>query len=143
MTSTRAAAIPGDHIRIATNPVTEPFWQAMKEDRLDVPRCADCGRFRMPPTAFCPQCQSQAVDWTTLSGRGVVYSFAIVNRSPFPDVADFTYVPAVVDLPDAPGARLVTDIVDVDVDDVHIGMEVQVDFHPITDGWKVPIFRPA
>jgi uncharacterized OB-fold protein len=143
MTTTRAEAIPGDHIHISTNPISEPFWQAAKENRLDVPRCADCGTFRMPPTPFCPQCQSERVDWTTLSGRAVVYSFAIVNRSPFPDVPDFTYVPAVVDLPDAVPARLVSNVIDADVDDIHIGMELQVDFLPIADGWKVPVFRPA
>lgn len=56
---------------------------------------------------------------------------------------DFTYVPAIVDLPDAPAARLVSNIVDADVGDIHIGMRLQVAFHPISDGWKVPVFRPA
>jgi len=27
------------------------------------PRCAECGRFRLPPTPFCPHCQSTAVIW--------------------------------------------------------------------------------
>jgi hypothetical protein len=130
-------------VRISTNAITEPFWQAAKRSRLAVPRCADCGHFRMPPTPFCPNCQSENVDWATLHGSAVLFSFAIVNRSPFPDVPDFTYVPAIVDLPDAPAARLVSNIVDADVSDIHIGMRLQVAFHPISDGWQVPVFRPA
>ena len=47
----------------------------------------------------------------------------------------------VLDLPDAPGARLVSNIVDVTPADVTIGMRVQVDFTPIADGWMLPVFR--
>ena len=49
----------------------------------------------------------------------------------------------VVDLPDAPGARLVTNVVGVDPADVSIGTELTVDFHPISDGWLLPVFRVA
>jgi uncharacterized OB-fold protein len=54
---------------------------------------------------------------------------------------DLVLVPAVLDLPDAPGARLVSNIVDVVPADVAIGMSVRVDFSPITDGWLLPVFR--
>jgi uncharacterized OB-fold protein len=54
---------------------------------------------------------------------------------------DLTLVPAVLDLPDAPGARLVSNVVDIVPADVAIGMRVQVDFSPISDGWMLPIFR--
>ena len=48
-----------------------------------------------------------------------------------------------MDLPDAPGARLVTNIVDVDPAEVAIGTDLSVDFHPIADGWLLPVFRVA
>ena len=34
MTYGPARALPGDQIRITTNPDTEPFWQAAKEHKL-------------------------------------------------------------------------------------------------------------
>jgi uncharacterized OB-fold protein len=140
---TRAQIIPGEFIKIATNVWTEPFWQAAKEGRLVGCKCAKCGQFRMPPSPFCPNCQSQEIDWTPLSGRGVVYSFSVCHRSPFPGMTpEFTYVPAIVELPDAPGTRLCSNIVDVDSDDVHIGMDVEILWGDAQDGWKVPIFRP-
>jgi uncharacterized OB-fold protein len=83
------------------------------------------------------------VEWVTLSGAGTVFSYTIVRRSPFPDVDNFTYVPIVVDPADAPGARLVSNLIDVDPGDVGIGMPVQVTFGDISDGWKFPLFRPA
>ncbi len=136
---TIATALPSDFVQITTNPVTEPFWDAAKERRLVAPKCSDCGTFRLPPTPYCPECQSKSVDWVELSGKAEVYSFAVVHG--FPGYPDVTLVPVVVDLPDAPGARLVTNLIDVDPADVEIGMQLTVDFHPITDGWMLPVFR--
>lgn len=138
-TATLATTIPGEHIRIAVNEITEPFWAAAKDKRLVAPQCGDCGTFRLPPTPFCPNCQSKAVNWIELSGAATVYSFAVVHG--FPGMPDLTLVPAVLDLPDAPGARLVSNVVDVAPEEVKIGTRLQVDFTPISDGWLLPIFR--
>lgn len=139
--ATLATTLPGEHVRIAVNKDTEPFWQAAKQGRLATPQCADCGAFRLPPTPFCPGCQSKAVNWKELSGDATVYSFAVVHG--IPGMPELTLVAAVVDLPDAPGARLVSNIIDIDPADVAIGMPLHVDFSPIADGWMLPVFRPA
>lgn len=136
-----ATALPAELVRITTDPSTEPFWQAAKERRLVAPRCADCDAFRLPPTPFCPHCQSASVEWVQLSGRATVYTYTVVQG--FPGLADITLVPVVVDLPDAPGARLVTNVVGAAPGDVRIGTELTVDFHPISDGWLLPVFRIA
>lgn len=136
-----ATALPSEFVRIATDSVTEPFWRAARDRRLVAARCAECAAFRMPPTPFCPVCQSSALEWPELSGEGTLYSFAVVHG--FPGFPDLTLVPAVVDLPDAPGARLVANVIDIEPADVRIGMTLRVDFHPITDGWLLPVFRAA
>ncbi|WP_166903568.1 Zn-ribbon domain-containing OB-fold protein [Mycobacterium sp. DL440] len=141
MSTSLATTIPAEHIRIAVNATTEPFWAAAKERRLVAPQCADCGAFRLPPTPFCPNCRSKALNWVELGGEAMVYSFAVVHG--FPGIPDLVLVPAVLDLPDAPGARLVSNIVDVAPAEVSIGMRLRVDFTPIADGWKLPIFRVA
>ncbi|BBZ59248.1 Zn-ribbon domain-containing OB-fold protein [Mycolicibacterium monacense] len=135
----RSTTLPGEHVRIAVNKDTEPFWQAAKERRLVAPQCADCHTFRLPPTPFCPSCQSKTVNWVELSGEAVVYSFAVVHG--FPGMPDLVLVPAVLDLPDAPGARLVSNIIDVAPAEVQIDMRVRVDFTAIADGWMLPVFR--
>jgi uncharacterized protein len=140
---TIAIAIPGEKIQITTSPDTEPFWEAAKAGRLTACQCVGCGAFRMPPTAYCPECQSSEKAWPVLPGTGKVYSYVVCNRSPYPELPDFTYVPVVVDLDGAPGARLVSNLVDVDPEKVTIGMKVTVEFNPIQDGWQLPIFRPA
>lgn len=139
--TTLATALPAEAITITTDVITEPFWKAAAQRRLVVARCADCGTHRMPPSPFCPQCQSSAMEWPELSGRGVLYSYAIVHG--FPGLPHILLVPAVVDLPDAPGARLVSNVVGIAPEDVHIGMELTVDYQPISDGWLLPVFRAA
>ena len=141
--SVKAIAIPGQHIKINTDPCTEPFWQKAKAGILTAAQCGACGHFRMPPTPYCPKCRSQDTRWPELSGAGTVYSYVVCHKAPFAGIPDFTYIPVVVDLDGAPGARLVSNLFDIDPEEVTIGMKVQVAFNPIQDDWKLPIFRPA
>jgi len=141
MSTAVAQALPGEQVRITTSPVTEPFWQSARRGVLVAAQCANCGTFRMPPTPFCPECQSTAIDWPELSGRATVFSYSVVHG--YPGLPEITLVPVVLDLPDAPGARLVSNVVGVDPAEVRIGMELAVFFSPIADGWKIPLFRPV
>lgn len=140
MSAPLAVSLPPEAIHIAVSPITAPFWKAAKDNRLVAPQCSDCGTFRLPPTPFCPNCTSAAVTWTELSGTATVFSFAVVHG--YPGIRDITLIPAVLDVDGAPGARLVSPLVDLDPGAVHIGMRVEVGFVPISDGWQLPVFRP-
>lgn len=137
-----ARALPGEGIKITTNPNTEPFWEAAKAHKLTACQCGDCGHFRMPPSPYCPNCQSRAVDWPELPGTATVFSYAICTHNPKTS-EPYVYVPIVVDLDGAQGARLVSNLDGIDAEDVTIGMKVTVAWNPIEDGWVLPIFRPA
>jgi uncharacterized OB-fold protein len=136
-----ATVLPAEAVRITTNPQTEPFWLAAQESKLVACQCASCGHFRMPPTPFCPECQSVDKAWPELPGTGEVFSFSVVHG--FPGLPDITLVAAVIDLDGAPGARLVSNVIGVEADDVQIGMRVTVAFSPISDGWLLPVFTAA
>ena len=135
-----ARALPGEQIRITTNPDTEPYWQAAKEGKLTACQCGECSRFLMPPTAVCPHCGSREKNWPALPGTATVFSYVVCNKNPKTG-EDYVYVPVVVDLDGAPGARLNANVTGVDADDVHIGMKVAVEWTPIQDGWVLPNFR--
>lgn len=135
-----ALLLPGDQIRITTNPNTEPFWEAAKAHRLTACQCGDCGHFRMPPSPYCPECSSTAVNWPTLPGTATVFSYVVCNKNPATG-ADYIYVPVVVDLDGAPGARLNANVTGINAEDVAIGLKVTVEWTPIQDGWVLPNFR--
>lgn len=69
------------------------------------------------------------------SGRGTIYSYSVMRRVPVP------YAIAYVTLEE--GVRLMTNIVDCDLDAIRIGQTVKVVFRPTEGGPPVPIFAPA
>jgi len=122
---------------------TAPFWEAAGQHRLVACRCADCGTFRMPPTALCWRCRSRDTDWPELPGTGSVYTYTVARHPLTPAVTEaLPYVIAVVTLDGAPGARLITNLVDVDPDEVHVGMEVSVIFDDVSPTASLPLFGP-
>lgn len=76
-----------------------------------------------------------------MSGRGTVFTFT-VNHQPFnPDVPT-PYDVAIVTLDEQDDLRIITNIVNCDVDSIEIGMPVRVLFEDHGDV-KVPVFEPA
>jgi uncharacterized OB-fold protein len=138
---TRALTPPQSLVGLHLDAWTEPFWVAAAEHRLTCPRCVACAALRMPPSPFCPRCRSQQVEWLELSGRGTVYSFTIARHALIPELADcLPYVVAVVDLEGAPGVRLVANVVDTEVEDVHVGMPLEVVWEDV-EGTPVSVYR--
>jgi uncharacterized OB-fold protein len=136
-----AVAPPAALFDLAVDRWTAPFWEAAREHRLVAARCADCGAFRMPATPFCPGCLSQAIDWTELSGLGTVFSYTVVRRAITPEMEGaLPYVPALIDLDGAPGARLIAAVVGVPVEAVTVGARVRVSWEDRPDGVSVPRF---
>jgi uncharacterized OB-fold protein len=120
---------------------TEPFWAAAREHRLVAPRCAACGTFRMPPTPFCRNCRSQEIDWTPLPGTGSLYSYTVVARAILPGMDEsLPYVPAVVALDGAGDARLISNVVDVPIDALSVGLPLRVVWDDDWGGFTVPRF---
>jgi uncharacterized OB-fold protein len=121
---------------------TRPFWSAAREGRLLVMRCRACGRAHFYPRPFCPHCWSDAVEWEEASGRGGLYTYSVVRRNDLPPFDQrVPYVAAVVELEE--GVRLMTNVVECDVDDLRVGMPVAVAFQAIDEEYAIPVFRPA
>jgi uncharacterized protein len=130
------------------------YFEAAREGRLVVRRCADCRRLRYPPGAGCPWCASLAWTWLTVSGRGTIHSYVIVVQAIQPGFRDWAPYPVVVveldeqrgePTPDD-GVRLVTNLVTADFtpereERVAIGARVEVCFQPIGPDSALPQFR--
>jgi uncharacterized OB-fold protein/acyl dehydratase len=115
------------------------FFEGAKEHRLLIQRCAACQALRHPPQPRCDKCGSY--DWDALqsSGRGVVYSY-VVNHYPQVPAFDYPLPIGLIELEE--GTRLVAQLVDVPVEDIAVGMPVEVTW--IEDGdLTIPAFKPA
>lgn len=124
------------------DPESAPYWSALKERRLILKRCRDCGRHHFYPRALCPHCHSDALEWSESRGTGSIYSYTVARRPAGPAFkADTPYVVAVVDLDE--GARMLTSLITDDVETVRIGQRVVVHFDAVTDEVTLPRFKQA
>ncbi|WP_436776585.1 Zn-ribbon domain-containing OB-fold protein [Yinghuangia sp. YIM S09857] len=116
------------------------FWEAAARGALVAQRCGACGVMRHPPRPMCPHCHSLDHEVVDLSGRGSLYSYALLHHPQHP-AFDYPVFAALVELDE--GIRLVSNLVDVEPADIRIGMRLEVAFEPTADGGAVPVFRPA
>ena len=57
-----------------------PYWDGLRERKLMMPRCDDCGHSWFPPSRLYPNCNASKFTWTESSGRGKVFSFVVFHR---------------------------------------------------------------
>jgi uncharacterized OB-fold protein len=122
------------------NVETKPFWDATLEGKLLLTRCNACNELIWYPRQFCPLCSSFDVGWVQAAGRGTIYSYT-VNRRGQGEYRDLVYVLAYVELEEGP--RMLTNIVDCDVESLAVGQAVEVVFHATGQGAALPRFRPV
>jgi uncharacterized OB-fold protein len=120
----------------------EAFWSSGQDGRLRFQRCGSCRYWIHPHSVLCPQCLGKDLAYEAVSGRAVVHTFT-VNHQPWMPVPELPFALAIVELPEQEGLRLTTVIVHCPVDDVAIGMPVQVTFeaHEDENIW-IPMFEP-
>jgi uncharacterized OB-fold protein len=124
------------------NAITLPWWQAAAEHRLVVQRCTSCEPTRLPPAPLCPECRSEESDWKEVSGRGEVYTYTTVHR-PIAAGQELPFVIAVIALEDSGGLRLISNLVNVDPQDLEIGMPVELVWEDMSADLAIPRFRPS
>jgi uncharacterized protein len=117
-----------------------PFWEGCSRNELLLQQCSACGTFRHPPSAVCPNCLSTQHVWVPASGRGTVYTFAVVRQALAKAwESKVPYTVAVIELEEGP--RFLTELVGIDPDAVKIGLPVEVSFTQ-RDDVTLPLFRP-
>jgi uncharacterized OB-fold protein len=123
-------------------PPSDFFWSSGKDGKLRILRCDVCGTYAHPPVPICSKCQSTKLSPQAVSGRGTVFTYTVNHQKWIPDDDPAPYVIAVVELPEQPALRLMTNLVDCAREDVRIGMAVEVVFEQRGEVW-VPLFRPV
>jgi len=121
---------------------SQPFWDACRQHELRVQRCSQCLNFQYFPGAICRVCASAELVWPLVSGSATVYSFVVVHHVVTPGFpSDQPYVVAWMELPEQAGLRILSNVVDCPVGEVHIGLPVEVAFLDC-DEFTLPVFHP-
>lgn len=122
------------------DPGNTPFWTGGQTGELLICRCGACGRWLHPPVPVCRFCLSTDVAPRPCNGGGAVLTYTI-NRQPWLPSLPPPYVIAVIGLDDDPDLRLTSRLVDIQPEEVSIGMRVSVRFEEAGDVW-LPLFAP-
>jgi uncharacterized protein len=123
-------------------PDDAPYWEGLRQGRLLLQRCSACGAVRHPPQPRCGRCRSPEHRWKEAAGTGTVHTFTVVSTAPNAELATAVpYVVVLVELDEGP--RIVSNVVEMNPDEVAIGLRVRVRFDPVGDGVVLPRFVSA
>ena len=118
-----------------------PYWDYLKRHEFRLQKCQQCGHIRFPVLPICTDCLSDRTEWVELSGKGTVWSWVLFHQLYNPAwAADVPYNVVYVLLDE--GVGLITNLVNVNNDDIFIDMPVEIYFDDVTDEVTLPKFQP-
>ncbi len=136
-------ALPADLSSLPTPDVDgewKPFWDATARGELLIQECASCRERQFYPRAICTHCGGEP-RWLTASGRGTIYTFSIIQQNLVPPFEEMSpYVLAMIDLDE--GVRMMSNITDCALEDIEIGLPVEVHMVEAKPGLSIPYWRP-
>lgn len=125
----------------AVDKSSSEFWQRCRHGRLSVQKCPMCGHLQFYPRLICGQCGADP-ELIDVSGAGTVYTYTVVRHNGAPAFRDeVPYVLAMVELLEGP--MIMGNVTACRPEDVTIGMQVVVDFVPVSEHIGIPMWRPA
>ncbi len=128
--------LPGD---VGVDDLDQPFWDACSEHRFLVHRCGSCGRSYWPASC-CVTHGSDAMEWVEASGRAQLHTYTVMHQVYGSTFLEGPYNAAVVELEEGPLFH--TRVVECDDDQLEVGMELELVFQDLEEGFTLPLFRP-
>jgi len=112
--------------------LSAPFWEGLKDGKVMLQRCDDCGQWTFYPRRHCRHCLSHALHWEEVSGHGHVYAFTVAHVPTLPEFAGpAPQILAVVELEQ--GERINTTLIGLQPDHIQVGMAVKPVFARVND----------
>jgi uncharacterized protein len=136
--------LPADVADLFPDHVSQEFWDRCRAHELTFQRCRNCQTFRHPPAPICHVCRSAQVEWAPVAGRGTVFTYTVVTHGVHPALMEsLPFNVVLVEFPDAPGVRLVSNVIDTEPAELKVGMAVQVVWEDLDNGTSVARFQRA
>jgi uncharacterized OB-fold protein len=142
--------------------LTQPYWEHARQHELWIERCRACDEYRHPPLPLanpnvsgvqdalpppprtCRHCGVTDYVWSKLSGKGVVYSYIIDYQRLVPGFPEPYVVAQVVPVEaQRDTVRITANVIGCALEDVYIGMPVEVTFQDVTVEVTLPQFQPV
>ena len=123
----------------ASNSSTDWFWDACNNKELRIQSCNECTNLQHPPAVRCLSCGSVSLNSVIATGKGSLHSWTIAH---YPQVPAFDY-PLVVGLVELEeGVRLISNITDVESEELKIDMPLEVHWLDVDNEFTLHQFKP-
>jgi uncharacterized OB-fold protein len=121
---------------------TASHYRARLARRLVLDRCGACGRWHHPPAPICPECWSNDVQPTPVTGKGSIHLLTLLHQGPPAPGVDYAqpYAVVTVELDEQPALRFTSTVLGSASTDLRIGQRVELDWIE-RDGAPLPVFR--
>jgi uncharacterized OB-fold protein len=117
------------------SPFDRTMWDSIAEGRMRIQCCDECGTYRYPPGACCPNCLSTESRWQEISGKGRVLSWITYHKQYLPAYpAPTTVVATMLD----EGEILIAPMDHAETKDLALDRPVRVIYGDHPDGYKIP-----
>jgi uncharacterized OB-fold protein len=134
--------LPADLPFLDTAHEQAEFWAHCRRRRLMFQACGDCGRPCHPPLPICPGCQSAQRVWIAAPSAARLFSYTVVHHASHPAVtAHLPYNVALVEFPELPGVRLISNVIDAAAEALVVGMALELVWEDGPAGQPLPRFR--
>ncbi len=134
--------VPCDKRAPVPDEASKTYFDGARKHELILQRCSSCGAVMWPVKMRCDTCLGTEVDWFTASGKGTLYSYALVHQVNHPGfAAQVPYNVSLVELSE--GLRIVSNVVGCPDAELEIGIPIEVTFEDVDDQVSIPKFRPA
>ncbi len=122
---------------------SQPFWDAVNEQRLILQNCTACDKLQYPPQRACQVCGSaDGLEWKEVDGKGHIATFIVIedgrlNRR----MLDQPYNLALVTLDQDPTVNFYSNLPGVPAYEVPLGAAVEVTFEEVAPGQLIHEWR--
>ena len=131
----------------ANEPFTfEQFYKFLQQGKLLAGKCLKCGKIHLPPRPLCDNCYSKEFEWVTVSGKGKLITYTVINIAPqqFQDLTP--YAVGIIQLEN--GLKIPGMIQGIPQEQLKIGMPLLLDFGSCSTPQKWPqwpryCFKPS
>lgn len=128
------------------DPDARTYWSAAKQHRLSLQQCDRCSSFLYPPGPACPVCGAAQLTYKDLGSNitGKVYSYIVPHRAFVSGFAEEApYAVLLVDVDQAPGVKILANLVNSSWQSAKIGMSVRMVWEDRTSDVAIPQWESA
>lgn len=109
---------------------TARIWREQgRRYKNDAGKCAACTRIHYPPRLACEECGSREMQPIQMASIGKILTFTVTRTAPADLVPEAPYIVAVLEMDG--GGRMLAQVVDLEPDNVEIGMRIRLEFRKV------------